>query len=231
MVIHCPQRSRLPKGATGQSWEMRQGCPSAPVAKRPRLIMIKTRGSGLCAVHPHAGGEAINLKKDQWGVGLSTCGENEEPWKGLATAQISASTFCAGQPWRAGGSNIVEQISTNLSLLVCGSGGALLASLRDQPALPFTLPTCGVTEEGTGGDRGPTGDLRRVIQVRLISPPVRHTQTPPRAGRRRPCQPPAIAAPEQLRADRRPASKIVCLFIRAADAHAALSASSSQIPV
>ena len=43
--------------------------------------------------------------------------------KGLATAQISASAFCAGRAWEAGGRNIVEQISTNLSVPVRDSAG------------------------------------------------------------------------------------------------------------
>lgn len=54
---------------------------------------------------------------------------------GLATAQISASAVCArAQPWKAGGHNIVEQISSNLSVLVPGPSGGKAALLC--PPLP-----------------------------------------------------------------------------------------------
>lgn len=53
----------------------------------------------------------------------------------MATAQISASAVCArAQPWKAGGHNIVEQISSNLSVLVPGPSGGKAALLC--PPLP-----------------------------------------------------------------------------------------------
>lgn len=60
--------------------------------------------------------------------------------KGLATAQISASAFCAGPCfWEAGGRNIVEQISSNLSVPVWDSCGKA-ALLRPSPPVPRISP-------------------------------------------------------------------------------------------
>lgn len=62
------------------------------------------------------------------------------------------------QPWKAGGHNIVEQISSNLSVLVwglqwegCSPVPSQPACPTDQPSLPFTLPTHRKTDEMSAG--------------------------------------------------------------------------------
>ncbi|TNN83776.1 hypothetical protein EYF80_005952 [Liparis tanakae] len=60
--------------------------------------------------------------------------------------------LCGPSFWKAGGHNIVEQISSNLNVLVRGPrwegcSPALPACPTDQPSLPFTVPTHRKTDE------------------------------------------------------------------------------------
>lgn len=46
--------------------------------------------------------------------------------------------LCGPRPWKAGGGNIVEQISSNLSLLVCGSSGERCSPVPSPPLLEIS---------------------------------------------------------------------------------------------
>lgn len=104
--------------------------------------------------------------------------------KGLATAQICASAFCAGTVLgKQEAYKIVEQISSNLSVLVrdsCGKGWSLAAPAPsppprlpvppDQPSLPFTVPKRCKTDEKSTGKGSRCWDLRASVDLLMCAP-------------------------------------------------------------
>lgn len=67
------------------------------------------------------------------------------------------------QPWKAGGHNIVKQISSNLNVLVQGlrwescSHVPFAACPTDRTGLSFAVPTHGMTNEMSAGGGGWSG--------------------------------------------------------------------------